>query len=189
MVDKKHLDYFKELLEGRADISFQGYLAAHEDSLRSQFSAARFARIKFKNVDEIEKILNEEKIPYSINNEAVKYEKYLSTFHPDSLNEKGRLKEGFKETLFNGLFTKFKDSGNAAAADLYKYIGFKEGKKSKISIEKMEDIEYFAEIETRFGNKDFGLFMLRALSSIERQFSAADDIVLRAKEAVKNLDV
>lgn len=188
MVDKEHLEYFKDLLEGKAEISFQGYLALHEDSLKSQFSAARFARIKFKNIEEIEKILIEENIPHSIDKESVKYEKYLSTFHPDSLNGKGRLKDGFKETLFNGLFKKFKENGIAAAADLYKYIGFKEEKKSKINIEKMADIEYFAEIETKFGSKDFGLFILKSLASIGRQFSTADDICMRAKEAIKNLD-
>ncbi|MNF12380.1 hypothetical protein D3C80_2138400 [compost metagenome] len=54
----------------------------------------------------------------------------------------------------------------------------------KSNIEKLEDIEFFAETELYFGDESLGLFLLKALASIERQFSDVDDIVLRAKEAV-----
>ena len=52
------------------------------------------------------------------------------------------------------------------------------------NLEKLEDIEFFAETELCLGDKNLGLFLLKALASIERQFSDVDDIVLRAKEAV-----
>ncbi|MFC9777649.1 hypothetical protein [Paenibacillus chitinolyticus] len=184
MVDERHLVYFKELLEGNSEISFRAYLSKNEDSLRKQFSPARFARLKFKSMDEIIRILDEEKISYIVNDQAIRNEKYLATFHPDALNEKGRLKEGFKDTLFNGIVHDFKTKGEDAILTLYEYIEFPENIHNKKNIEKLEDIEFFAETELCLGDKNLGLFLLKALASIERQFSDVDDIVLRAKEAV-----
>ncbi|MFE4572726.1 hypothetical protein [Paenibacillus chitinolyticus] len=184
MVDERHLVYFKKLLEGNSEISSRAYLSKNEDSLRKQFSPARFARLKFKSIDEIIKILDEEKISYIVNDQAIRNEKYLATFHPDALNEKGRLKEGFKDTLFNGIVHDFKTKGEDAILTLYEYIEFPENIHNKKNIEKLEDIEFFAETELCLGDKNLGLFLLKALASIERQFSDADDIVLRAKEAV-----
>lgn len=184
MLEKRHLDYFKKLLEGQSDVSLRGYLLSNAESLRSQFSPARLARINFKNVDEIEKILQEEKIEYSINADSVRYEKYLSTFHLDALDEKGRLKSGFKESIFDGIYKKFKEKGDAASTDLYKYIELD----GTINIEKLEDIQYFGETEARFADQEFGLFILGSISSIGRQFSETDDIVMKAAEVVDKLN-
>ncbi|WP_339803674.1 hypothetical protein MKY19_13955 [Paenibacillus sp. FSL R5-0744] len=184
MVDERHLVYFKELLEGNAEISFKAYLSNNEDSLRKQFSPARFARLKFKSIDEIIKILDEENISYSINDHAVRNEKYLATFHLDALNEQGRLKEGFKDTLFKGTVHNFKTKGEEAVLTLYKYIEYPKKINSKKNIEKLQDIECFAELELSLGDESLGLFLLKALASIERQLSEVDDIVLKAQEAV-----
>ncbi|TVX93311.1 hypothetical protein [Paenibacillus agilis] len=184
MLDERHLVYFKELVEGNADISFRAYLSNHEDSLREQFSSARFARLKFKSIDEIIKILDEEKVSYTINVQAIRNENYLATFHPDALNEKGRLKEGFKDSLFDGIVHDFKTKGEDAVLTLHKYIEYPENINNKNNIEKLEDIEFFAEMELGLGDESLGLFLLKALASIERQFSDVDDIVLRAKETV-----
>lgn len=184
MVDERHLVYFKELLEGNAEISFKAYLSNNEDSLCKQFSPARFARLKFKSIDEIIKILDEENVSYSINDHAVRNEKYLATFHLDALNEQGRLKEGFKDTLFKGTVHNFKTKGEDAVLTLYKYIEYPKKINNKKNIEKLQDIECFAELELSLGDESLGLFSLKALASIERQLSEVDDIVLKAQEAV-----
>ncbi|MEK4236987.1 hypothetical protein [Paenibacillus sp. FSL H7-0714] len=184
MVDERHLVYFKELLEGNAEISFKAYLSNNEDSLRKQFSPARFARLKFKSIDEIIKILDEENVSYSINDHAVRNEKYLATFHLDALNEQGRLKEGFKDTLFKGTVHNFKTKGEEAVLTLYKYIEYPKKINNKKNIEKLQDIECFAELELSLGDESLGLFLLKTLASIERQLSEVDDIVLKAQEAV-----
>ncbi|OME66980.1 hypothetical protein BSK65_21040 [Paenibacillus odorifer] len=184
MVDERHLVYFKELLKGNAEISFKAYLSNNEDSLRKQFSPARIARLKFKSIDEIIKILDEENISYSINDHAVRNEKYLATFHLDALNEQGRLKEGFKDTLFKGTVHNFKTKGEEAVLTLYKYIEYPKKINNKKNIEKLQDIECFAELELSLGDESLGLFLLKALASIERQLSEVDDIVLKAQEAV-----
>lgn len=184
MVDERHLVYFKELLEGNAEISFKAYLSNNEDSLRKQFSSARFARLKFKSIDEIIKILDEENVSYSINDHAVRNEQYLATFHLDALNEQGRLKEGFKDTLFKGTVHNFKTKGEEAVLTLYKYIEYPKKINNKKNIEKLQDIECFAELELSLGDESLGLFLLKALASIERQLSEVDDIVLKAQEAV-----
>ncbi|MDK8180096.1 hypothetical protein [Paenibacillus sp. UMB4589-SE434] len=184
MVDERHLAYFKELLEGNAEISFRAYLSNHEDSLRKQFSPARFTRLRFKSIDEIVKILDEEKVPYIMNDQAIRNEKYLATFHPDALNEKGRLKEGFKDTLFNGIVHDFKTKGEDAVLTLHQYIEFPKNINHKRNIEKLEDIEYFAETELCLGDQSLGLFLLKVLASMDRQFSEVDDIIHRAQEAI-----
>jgi hypothetical protein len=188
MVDERHLVYFKELLEGNAGISFRAYLSNNEDSLRKQFSPARFARLKFKSIDEIIKILDEENVSYSINDHAVRNEKYLATFHLDALNEQGRLKEGFKDTLFKGTVHNFKTKGEEAVLTLYKYIEYPKKINNKKNIEKLQDIEFFAELELSLGDESLGLFLLKALASIEHQLSEVDDIVLKAQEAVMKHD-
>jgi hypothetical protein len=184
MVDERHLVYFKELLEGNAEISFRAYLSNNEDSLRKQFSPARFTRLKFKSIDEIIKILDEENVSYSINDHAVRNEKYLATFHLEALNEQGRLKEEFKDTLFKGTVHNFKTKGEDAVLTLHKYIEYPKKINNKKNIEKLQDIEFFAELELSLGDESLGLFLLKALASIERQFTEVDDIVLRAQEAV-----
>lgn len=152
--------------------------------MRKQFSPARFARLKFKSIDEIIKILDEENVSYSINDHAVRNEKYLATFHLDALNEQGRLKEGFKDTLFKGAVHNFKTKGEEAVLTLYKYIEYPKKINNKKNIEKLQDIECFAELELSLGDESLGLFLLKALASIECQLSEVDDIVLKAQEAV-----
>ncbi|MFD2118000.1 hypothetical protein ACFSTH_02265 [Paenibacillus yanchengensis] len=184
MVDERHLVYFKELLEGNSEVSFRAYFLNNEAALRKQFSAARFARLKFKSMDEIIKILDEEKVAYVINDQAVRYEKYLATFHQDVLNEKGKLKDGFKDTLFDGVVRDFKIKGEDAVVTLYKYIEFPENINAKKNIEKLEDIAYFAQTELHVGDRYLGLFLLKALAAMECQYSDVDAIVYRAKEAL-----
>lgn len=184
MIDERHLVYFKALVEGHAEISFRAYFSEHEDSLRNQLSTARFARLKFKSMDEIIKILNEEKITCSINEQAIRNEKYLASFHPDVLNEQGRLKEAFKDKLFGGTVQDYNTKGEEALLTLHEYIGFPQNINHKNNIEKLEDIEFFAVTELSLGDEQLGLFLLKALASIERQYSRVDEIVLRAQETI-----
>lgn len=185
-IDKEHLIYFKNLLEGKANISFRAYVAQNEESLRKQISAPRFARLKFKSTDEIEKILNENGIPYTPDRKAIRNEKYLATFHPDALDKNGRLRNDFKEKIFNGLIKSIKNKDKDTVIHFQKYIGYPKKVSSKESVEKLQDIESFAEIEVKFGEEEVGTSLLGLIASIDRQFSEVDDIVLRAKEALAN---
>ncbi|AVS79888.1 hypothetical protein C8237_01435 [Paracidovorax avenae] len=187
-LSKEHLLYFKNLLEGKAEFSLKAYLAKNEESLRKHISAPRFARLKFKTTDEVEKILAEEGVPYEIDPQAVRGEKYLATFHPDVLDENGRLKEDFKYEIFDGLIKTIKNNEKYAVLDFEKYIGLSKGGRDSINIEKLTDVEYFAEIEAKYGEKHVGVYLLQLISSIGRQFSEIDDIVLRAKEALSKID-
>ncbi|WCM86864.1 hypothetical protein [Acidovorax sp. NCPPB 3576] len=184
MVDKNHLEYFKKLMEGHSGISFSAYLRKHEDSLREQLPRAQFLRLKFNSVDEIQKILNAAEISYQPSQSAINTEKYLMNFHPDVLDENGKIKKSHKDEMFDGAIRLFDEDKLAAERALHKFIGYPKNINTKKSISRMEDVEGLAEVEFEYGSKELGLFLLKTLASIERQFSDADEIVIRAKQSL-----
>lgn len=187
-VEKKHLDYFKDLVEGNASVAFSAYLRKNEQSLKEQFARAQFLRLKFDSIDEIIKILDESGIEYKLSNASINMEKYLMNFHPDVLDENGRIKKSHRDTMFNGAVRLFYVEKNKAKSALHKFLGIPKRLSEGGSIEHMEDVEAFAEIELRYGDVDLGLFLLREIASIGRQYTDVDDITTRVRERLREYD-
>lgn len=182
----EHLQFFKNLLEGTANISFLGYFSKHEASFKESLTRASFLRLKFSPFDEIEKILNEAKITYSLNENAVKREKYFFNFHKDVLDENGRLKTSHKRTIFNHSIGHYLDGAfDNARSCLEKYLGLNGKMKTKYSFDNFQDVVSFAEIEIDCGDKELGKFILTIVSSLPRQYSQIDDITIYATEKLK----
>ena len=185
-LEERHLNFFKDLLEGRSSITFAIYLKRHEESLREQLPRAQFLRLKFNCTEEMQSILHANNVTFSPDQTAIRQEIYLRNQNPADLDENGRLKPGYKLNMFDGAVNLFEsgDEGGARKVVL-KLIGYPKKMSSKRCFEELEDLEYFSEIEMRFGNEDTGRFLLALIASIERQYSHVDDVVIRAKEALK----
>ena len=184
-IEEKHLKYFKKLLEGNAQVSFVAYIKHNQDALREQLSRAQFLRLKFQPIDEIQNILINNEISYEINPLAVKTEKYLMTFHPDVLDEYGKIKKSHKESLFNGVIKFFEEGKiDLTTKALNDFIGFPKNICKKKYISNIEDVEGFAEIELKYGDEKIGLFLLEKIAAIDRQNSDVDDSIIKAKYAI-----
>ncbi|WP_320200623.1 hypothetical protein RMR16_024690 (plasmid) [Agrobacterium sp. rho-13.3] len=181
-IDNKHLDYFKKLIEGNGVPSFQIYFKKNQDALREQLPRAQFLRLKFNSIDEIQRILLAAGIQYQPNIIAVKTENYLMNFHPDVLDENGKIKPSHRHTILNGAVKHFGTDNQAAERALREFIGHPDNYNTEKSIARMEDVESLAELELKYGSEELGVFLLRNLATIKRQFSETDHVVIRARE-------
>jgi hypothetical protein len=184
-LDSKHLSYFKELLEGKATVSFSAYLKINQAALTAQLPRAQFLRLKFDCTDEMQKILESHGVEFEANEAAIRREIYLRNVNPADLDESGRLKPATRSALFEGAVALF-ESGKEDEARLTVLRLVDQPKKmsSNRVFDELEDLEYFSEIEMKFGNVKTGLFFMGIIASFERQFSRIDDIIIRAREAL-----
>jgi hypothetical protein len=77
MIRLGHLAYFKDLLEGRAPVSWHAWFKRNEAQLAQELPRAAFLRLKFHKLDEAEKILRQAGVEFSVSPLA-KREKYYS---------------------------------------------------------------------------------------------------------------
>lgn len=185
----EHLNFFKDLAEGRANMHFSRYLKMHEDSLKEHLPRSSFLRLKFEPIKEIRKILSDHKIPFKEDDVATRKEEYLISFHADVLDENGELSQEHKNKIFNGAVKSYHESNyELARKKLYSYIGFPKNLDQTKSIEKIKDVITFASIEGMHGDAELGKFLLRSLSQIDRQLSEIDDFILQAASELKKLE-
>ena len=185
-LSKEHLQFFKDLIEGKAQISFLGYFPTHEKSIKESLERASFLRLKFTPFDEIEKILSSSEITYFRDEAAIKREKYFFSFHKDVLDENGKLKTSHKHSLFNHAAGQYLDGAiEDARLSLSKYLGLHGGGKKKYSYAKFQDVVSFSEVEINYGNKELGKFMLTLIGDLPRNYSAIDDLSIYAKKKLQ----
>src|SRR5687768_8152671 len=96
-----HLEYFKDLLEGRAEISWNAWIAANKDELERTLPRTEFLHLKFKNIEEAERLLTANGIPFEITDRG-RQEKYFALLAPEVCDEKGRPKEEFRRKAYGG---------------------------------------------------------------------------------------
>ncbi|MEN9847651.1 MAG: hypothetical protein RL368_391 [Pseudomonadota bacterium] len=178
---QEHLQFFKDLLDENAKVSFLGCFPKHEESIKTSLARASFLRLKFSPFEEIEKILEKANIAYTRNETAVKREKYFLNFHRDVLDENGKLKIAHKRTIFNSAIGYYLDGDfDNAKLLLEKYLGISGKAKAKYSFDKFQDVVSFAEIEIDCGDKQLGIFILALVCNLPRQYSSIDDITTYA---------
>lgn len=183
---QEHIEFFKELLEGTAKVSFLGYFPKNEAYFKEALERASFLRLKFTPMEEIQAILDKNGIAYTLSENAIKREKYFLGFHKDVLDENGKLKISHKSTIFNNSLGYYLDGKlDEARLSLEKYLGIAEKSKKKYSFEKFQDVVSFGEMEIEFGDKALGKFILTVVSSLPRQYSSIDDITVYAAEKLK----
>ena len=109
MIRPEHLLYFKDLLEGRADISWNAWFRQNEQQLSQELPRMVFLQLKFHKLDEAERMLKEAGIDYTISPQG-RCERRFSMLAESILDEKGRPKESFMRKAYGGAGGHFMDN-------------------------------------------------------------------------------
>lgn len=173
-----HLDYFKKLLQGEADVSFKVYWAKHCADLESALPRVQFLRLKFSPIDEMQAILTDAGVEYLPSQAAIARERYYLTFADSALDERGRLKPEHALIMFGGAVAEFHSKHlDEAATRLRTYIGPLASAASPAQLEKLRDVIFFAEIEAKYGDQDVSEFLFAELEV----FASEDPAVAELK--------
>ncbi|MFZ6745784.1 hypothetical protein ACO0LC_21375 [Undibacterium sp. JH2W] len=185
-MSKEHLQFFKDLIEGKAQVSFLGYFPRHEESIKESLDRASFLRLKFEPFEEIEKILGSSGVTYFRDEAAIRQEKYFFNFHKDVLDENGKLLASHKRSLFNNSIGHYLNGAlEEARLSLSKYLGLTDNGKKKYSYAKFQDVVSFADIEIDCGDKALGQFILALIASLPRSYSVIDDLSIYARQKLQ----
>lgn len=178
----KHLEYFKELFEGRARVSWNAWFEANRQELEQSLPRAEFLRLRFKKLDEAERILKAHGIPFEITAKG-KQEKRFSLYALEVCDEFGRPKAEFLRKAYDGAVGEFMDGRVEAARDrLVKYV--KKIKRKPIEVRESEfaDLCFDGEIEIQLGNADLGRILLEPLAAMKILDDRIDPMIFRARE-------
>lgn len=189
-MDQQHLDFFKQILEGKALYAFGVYLKKHEQSLKKQLPRGQFLRLKFKPLEEIEIILQQNNITYQLNPQAIKREKYLLCFHDSVLDENGFPTAAFEASLFNGAAHDFLNSApEKASQKLHDYVWYTTNNNNNHAeiLENFEEVGFHGTIEIEYGNQALGIFLLQYIAQQASDCSRISNLILNAKTTLQSL--
>ena len=182
MIRPEHLNYFKDLLEGRATISWQAWFKRNAESLQTELPRAVYLRLKFQNLDEAEKLLRESGIEFLASPQA-KRERQYAQLHPSVLDENGRPLESFQRKAYNGAFGAFMDDqpekGNAL---LRKFLAKINRGSSLKRGETLGDMCFDGQMELQLGNELIGRSILELIAELETGDDLIDPAIFRARE-------
>jgi hypothetical protein len=178
----EHLAYFKDLFEGRAEVSWHAWFKKNDSQLAQELPRADYLRIKFDKLDEAEKLLHQAGIPFRMSPIA-KREKFYSLLHESVLDERGRPIESFRRDAYLGAVGQFLD-GDFSSAKASLTACLKKIKRRPVAkrIEDLEDMCFDAEMEFQHGNRELGRFMLEVIALLEAGNDLLDPSVFRAHE-------
>jgi hypothetical protein len=182
MIRPEHLAYFKDLFEGRANISWNAWFRQNEHQLSQDLPRTAFLKLKFHKLDEAEKLLEEAGMPFTISPHA-KREKHYSLLHDSVLDDKGRPTKEFRRKAYNGAFGQildgFVDKGTKTLAAFLK-------KMNRLPIlkrmDELNDFCFDGENEFEFGERKIGRIMLELVAKLETGNDLLDPAILRARE-------
>lgn len=182
----EHLSYFVDLLEGRAEVSWHAWFAAHEAELARDLPRAEFLRLKFQKVKEAEKLLQSAGIPYTEDPSAARRERYYALLHPSVLDERGRPRPEFRRKAYNGVMGQLMDGDfDAARATLAKLIRRIRRHPAEKQAEELEDLCFDGEMELTLGDPAVGRALLEAAASVPRWDDQVDPATDRARELLQ----
>jgi len=188
MIAPEHLAYFKDLLEGRAELSWKAWFRLHEKQLTQDLPRATFLRLKFYSLEEAEKLLRQAGIEFTVSPSARRREEYYMLFADSALDEKGKLKPDVKRGFYDGAFGHFMD-GNVEEGRrlLAAFVNRMKRWSTQKRSEELSDMCFDGELELQFGDPKIGRELLAVVAAFSPK--AADDDLLnfaitRAKELI-----
>lgn len=178
-----HLDYFKSLFEGTAELSWNAWFPQHEAELAEELPRADFLRLKFYKLDEAEKYLQEAGIRYRIDPVAARRERYYARLHPVALDAKGRVNEGFLRKAYNGAVGQLMDGDiegakTTLAAFIRRVKRYRVGRR----MVELESMCFDGEMALADGGQVIGRALLEAVASVPEGNDLVDPAIHRAKE-------
>lgn len=184
-----YLDYFKSLFEGTAEISWNAWFRVHEEELKAKMKRAEFLRLKFQNLEEAEKYLQEAKVSYHKDPLAYKRESYYALLGSEVLDEKGRPLESFQRQAYDGAKGKLMDGDVEGGRELLKKFIQKVCRyPQERRQEELEGLCFDGEMELDLGNPQIGRAYLEAVASVPVGNALTDFAVEQAKSLLQQLN-
>lgn len=182
----EHLQYFKALFEGRADISWRAWFAQNEAALEVELPRAVVLRLRFKDLEEAERLLKEAGVEYTPDPSAVRRERHYASFDPSVLDERGRPREDLRRKAYGGVFGMILDGEHDKArkrleAEIRRI-------RRKPVLEQMEDLAdmcFSGEMEFTNGNRETGRALLEAVASVPSGDDLLDPATQRARKLLE----
>lgn len=185
---EEQLIYFKDLIEGKATVSWRGWWNTNDETMKSQLKRPEYARLKFGHLKYAFKILEAKGIDVEWGTAAEK-ESYYATLHKSVLDENGRPNEEFRRKSYNGACGDFIDGNLESCENKLKKIITKlkkiGGLKAQEDLEGMQfDGEMMVNSKTDEG---FGKALLEAVVSFGYGDDLTDFAVNKAEEILNNI--
>ena len=182
--NETQLVYFKELIEGRAAISWRAWWNSNQSILKSQLKRPEYIRLKFGLVEYAYKILEENKISTKWGVFAKK-ESYYANLHESVLDENGRLKESSRRCAYDGACGDFLDGEVEKGTEkLNKYIAYLKEMETIKSKSELEGMAFDGEMMINSGiDYEFGKAVLEAVLS----YGLGDDLTDFAIETARGI--
>ena len=181
----EHLGYFKDLLEGRATVSWVAWFRRNEAELSKEMPRPAFLRLKFKHIEEAEALLRKAGIEFTIS-PLSKREFLYANLHPSVLDEHGRPLESFRRTAYDGAFACFMD-GDVIRGK--KILGSFLNKLKQHSVQKyaqeLADFCFDGEMEFLYGNELIGRAMLELLAEVDVGNDLMSASIFAARKVLK----
>jgi hypothetical protein len=178
----RHLDYFKDLLEGRAEVSWNAWFAANLTELEQALPRAEFLHLKFKKTDEAERLLKVNGISFTITGQG-RREKRFALFHPEVCDERGLPREEFLRQAYGGAIGEYMDGRHPEAAKRVRNFVRKLQRKSiEVRHEEFTDLCFDGEMEILSGDTALGRILLEPLAALKIFDDRIDPLVFRARE-------
>jgi hypothetical protein len=181
-MDAEHLAYFKAAMEGEAKVGWNIWFATHQQALSRQLSRPAFLRLKFKKLDEAERLLAAAGIvPRST--VGKRYECYCALLVGDAMDENGRPNLAFWRSRYDGALGKLADGDRQAGTALLHRCC---ERASSMGLEAMHDLLtdlcFDGEMELTLGNAEVGRAMLGIVVQAGKSHELGEPLAHIARE-------
>ena len=180
---QEHLTYFKDLLEGRAEESWNAWFARHDEELAKELPRADFLRLKFNKLDEAEKLLQAAAVEYVPDPIAARRERHYALLDPSVLDERGRPRPELRRKAYRGAMGQLMDGDvQAGRATLARYVRWVRRLPALRQAEELEGLCFDGEMELATGDPEIGRVLLEAVASVPRADDLLGPAIDRARE-------
>lgn len=180
-LDPRHLEYFKDLLEGRAELSWNAWFAANNTELEQTLPRAEFLHLKFKKTEEAERLLQANGVDFTITPEG-RREKRFALFAPEVCDERGRPREEFLRRAYDGAIGEFMDGRHPEAAERVRnFVRKLQRRPIPVREEEFADLCFDGEMEILAGNPALGRILLTPLADLKMFDDRIDPMIFRAR--------
>ncbi len=184
------LKYFKDLIEGKTDITWKVFWKSNEKRLKESLTRQDFLKLKFGKLQRASEILNENNISFQWTKKA-DYHLSISNLSDSVCDKNGYPIIEIQRNLFNGAVGDFID-GNIEIgrikfanylADIQKMDNMVE------QSEQINDLEFDAESFIKQGNIQVGIEMLKLLvATFDNENDLIQPAIDYAKHEIKRIN-
>lgn len=181
-MDAEHLEYFKAALEGRAQVGWNVWFAANEHALAQQMSRAALLRLKFKMLDEAERLLAEAGIAPA-STVGKRYETYCAQFSPETVDSNGRPLPAIRRAAHGGAIGLLMD-GEHEAGQARLMAEFQRSRRRGLQHAHawLSDACFEGEMELNAGNVDVARGMLEVVVKAGSGHDLLDGTAMLARQ-------